>query len=127
MPRRRRAWAAWNYHIPQDRTRHVAVTYNMNILQSLDAEKQYLVTLNADQKINPNKIIRRVQYEHPIYSRNAVAAQQRQAALNIDRTFFCGAYWRNGFHEDGVVSALNAVEHFEQRLSDGQLYLRRAS
>lgn len=127
MPRRRRTWAAWNYHIPQDRTRHVAVTYNMNILQSLDAEKQYLVTLNADEKINPNKIIRRVQYEHPIYSRNSVVAQQRQAALNIDRTFFCGAYWRNGFHEDGVVSALNAVEHFEQRLSDGQLYLRRAS
>lgn len=127
MPKRRRAWAAWNYHIPRDSTRHVAVTYNMNILQSLDAERQYLVTLNEDRHIDPDKIIRRVQYEHPIYSRHAVVAQQRQAALNIDRTFFCGAYWRNGFHEDGVVSALDAVEHFKLRLSDAQLYLRRAS
>ncbi len=127
MPQRRHAWAAWNYHIPQDPACHVAVTYNMNILQSLDARKQYLVTLNNDRQIDPDKIIRRVQYEHPIYSRRAVIAQQRQAVLNIDRTFFCGAYWRNGFHEDGVVSALNAVEHFEQRLADEKLYLRRAS
>ena len=127
MPRRRRAWAAWNYHIPQDSTRNVAVTYNMNILQSLDAQKQYCVTLNSDQNIDPDKIIERVQYEHPIYSGAAVAAQQRQADINIDRTFYCGAYWRNGFHEDGVVSALDALEHFEQRLADAELHLRRAS
>jgi predicted NAD/FAD-binding protein len=127
LPRRRRVWAAWNYHLPRDGARHVAVTYNMNLLQGLDARKQYCVTLNADQQIDSNKIIRRVQYEHPIYSREAVAAQNRQAEINSDRTFFCGAYWRNGFHEDGVVSALNAVEHFEQRLADGQLHLRRAS
>jgi predicted NAD/FAD-binding protein len=127
MPKRRRAWAAWNYHIPQDSTRHVAVTYNMNILQKLEANNQYMVTLNNDQDIDPCKIIRRIQYEHPIYSRASVAAQQRQADINCDRTFFCGAYWRNGFHEDGVVSALNALEHFEERLSNGQLHLRRAS
>jgi predicted NAD/FAD-binding protein len=127
LPSRRRAWAAWNYHVPSDSERHVAVTYHMNLLQSLQAGKQYCVTLNADQHINPDKIIRRVQYEHPIYSREAVAAQQRHAEINCDRTFFCGAYWRNGFHEDGVVSALNAVDHFEQRLADGQLHLRRAS
>ena len=127
MPQRRRAWAAWNYHIPADPNRHVAVTYNMNILQELTSQKQYLVTLNTDQHIDPNKIIRRVQYDHPIYSREAVAAQSRQAEINADRTFFCGAYWRNGFHEDGVVSALNAVDHFEQRLADEQLHLRRAS
>jgi predicted NAD/FAD-binding protein len=127
MPSRRRAWAAWNYHIPEDRNRHVAVTYNMNILQGLDAENQYCVTLNSEQNIDPKKIIRRVQYEHPIYSRDAVAAQQRQADLNAGRTFFCGAYWRNGFHEDGVVSALNAVEHFEQGLANAKLHLQRAS
>jgi predicted NAD/FAD-binding protein len=126
MPTRRRAWAAWNYHIPQDSTRHVAVTYNMNILQGLDAEKQYLVTLNNDQHIDPGKIIRRVKYEHPAYSRGSVLAQQRQADINCDRTFFCGAYWRNGFHEDGVVSAFNAIGHFEERLSHGKLHLRRA-
>lgn len=127
MPVRRRAWAAWNYHIPQDSARHVAVTYNMNILQGLTARKQYLVTLNNDRHIDPGKIIRKVQYEHPVYSREAIAAQQRQAALNRGRTFYCGAYWRNGFHEDGVVSALNALEHFKERLTDGKLHLRRAS
>ena len=126
MPGRRRAWAAWNYHLPADPRRHVAVTYNMNILQGLDARRQYLVTLNNDREIDPAKVIRRIRYEHPVYSRGAVAAQARQAELNAGRTFFCGAYWRNGFHEDGVVSALAAVRHFEERLSLGQLHLRRA-
>jgi len=127
MPKKRCAWAAWNYHIPRDSSRHVAVTYNMNILQGLDANKQYLVTLNNDRHIDPDKVIRTVQYEHPVFSRESVAAQRRQAEINDDRTFFCGAYWRSGFHEDGVVSALNALGHFEERLSNGQLHLRRAS
>jgi predicted NAD/FAD-binding protein len=127
MPRRRRAWAAWNYHIPQDSARHVAVTYNMNILQGLRTNHQYLVTLNNDQHIDPNRIIQTVKYEHPIYSQESVAAQKRQADINSDRTFFCGAYWRNGFHEDGVVSALRALERFEERLSNEKLHLRRAS
>ena len=127
MPTSRRAWAAWNYHIPQDLTRHVAVTYNMNILQGFRADNQYLVTLNNDQKINTDKILRRVHYEHPIYSRESVVAQQRQGEINSNRTFYCGAYWRSGFHEDGVVSALSAIKHFKERLSNGQLHLRRAS
>ena len=105
----------------------VAVTYNMNILQGLKANNQYLVTLNSDQHIDPAKVIRTVQYEHPTFSRESVAAQARQAEINRNRTFYCGAYWRNGFHEDGVVSALNALEHFEEELSNGQLHLRRAS
>ena len=127
MPKRRRAWAAWNYHLPLDVERHVAVTYNMNILQGFETNNQYLVTLNNDQDIDPAKVIRTVQYEHPIFSRESVAAQQRQPEINKNRTFYCGAYWRNGFHEDGVVSALNALEHFEEELSNGQLHLRRAS
>ena len=127
MPNRRRAWAAWNCHVPQNANRHVAVTYNLNILQGLRADNQYMVTLNNDRHIDPQKIMKRFQYEHPIYSRESVAAQQRQSDLNIGRTFYCGAYWRNGFHEDGVVSAINAIGHFEERLSDGQLHLRRAS
>jgi len=127
MPKKQCAWAAWNYHIPRDSARHVAVTYNMNILQGLKANKQYLVSLNNDRHIDPGKVIRTVQYEHPVYSRESVAAQRRQREINEDRTFFCGAYWRNGFHEDGVVSALSALGHFEERLSNGQLHLRRAS
>jgi predicted NAD/FAD-binding protein len=126
LPKRRRAWAAWNYHIPKDPYRHVAVTYNMNMLQGLDCEEQYCVTLNNDREIDPAKVIRRIQYQHPVFSREAVAAQLRQVELNTERTYFCGAYWRNGFHEDGVVSALNAIAHFEERQSRGELHLRRA-
>jgi predicted NAD/FAD-binding protein len=126
MPTRKRAWAAWNYHIPQDPDRHVAVTYNMNILQGLETQNEYLVTLNDGRHIDPAKIIQRIAYDHPIYSQEAVRAQSRQADINCDRTFYCGAYWRNGFHEDGVVSALQAVQHFEERLASEQLHLRRA-
>ena len=126
LPTRRRAWAAWNYHIPENQHGQVAVTYNMNMLQSIDCDKQYCVTLNNDRRIDPSKVIRRIQYQHPVYSREAVAAQLRQAEVNADHTFFCGAYWRNGFHEDGVVSALNAIAHFEERQSRAELHLRRA-
>jgi predicted NAD/FAD-binding protein len=126
MPARRKTWAAWNYHIPQDAARHIAVTYNMNILQGLVAEDQYCVTLNDDSRIAPDRIIKRVRYEHPMFSREAVRAQQRHEELNGDRLFFCGAYWRNGFHEDGVVSALAAVQHFEEWHRDAELHLRRA-
>ncbi len=127
MPRRKKTWAAWNYQIPTDPERHVAVTYNMNILQGLSAQNQYCVTLNNDQDIRADRIIKRIRYEHPMYTREAVAAQSRQQELNVDRSYFCGAYWRNGFHEDGVTSALNAVQHFEEWLSDEELHLRRAS
>lgn len=127
MPRRRRAWAAWNYRLPENPRRQVAVTYNMNILQSIDSATQYCVTLNDDRHIDPARIIRRVQYEHPIINAESVAAQARQAEINADRTFYCGAYWRNGFHEDGVASAIAALAHFEKRLDHGQLHLRRAS
>ena len=127
MPQRRRAWAAWNYHVADVEQRHVSVTYHMNTLQSLDARRDYLVTLNNSQRIDPEKVIRSVQYTHPVYTLETVAAQRRQPEINCDRTFFCGAYWRNGFHEDGVVSAQDAVRHFEERHSHGKLYLRRAS
>ncbi len=127
LPKRRRAWAAWNYHIPDDPRAHVAVTYSMNILQGLRCREQYCVTLNNDQKIDRERILRRIGYEHPVYTRGTVAAQKRQAEMNSDRTYYCGAYWRNGFHEDGVVSALAALGHFEERLRHAELYLRRAS
>lgn len=127
LPRRRRAWSSWNYMIPRDDRNRVAVSYNMNILQGLDAQRTYVVTLNDTDRIDKSKIIRRVQYDHPVFSLPTISAQKRQAELNCDRTFYCGAYWRNGFHEDGVVSAMNAVRHFEERLQREQLHLRRAS
>lgn len=127
MPSRKKAWAAWNYHISADPDRHVAVTYNMNILQGLRARDQYCVTLNNEAEIRTDRIIKRVRYEHPMYTREAVAAQARHREVNRDGFFFCGAYWRNGFHEDGVVSALTAIEHFEEWQQDAELHLRRAS
>ena len=127
MPRRRKAWAAWNYHVPTDTDRQVAVTYNMNILQGLRAANQYCVTLNNASSIRTDRIIKRICYGHPIVTRESVRAQARHKEMNSDRLFFCGAYWRNGFHEDGVVSALNAVQHFEEWRRNEELHLRRAS
>lgn len=127
LPKRRRAWSSWNYTVPSDRREQVAVSYNMNILQGLDAEQTYIVTLNDTRSIDPSRVICRVDYEHPVYTLDTIVAQQRQQEINCERTYFCGAYWRNGFHEDGVVSALRAVDHFEERLCRGELHLRRAS
>jgi predicted NAD/FAD-binding protein len=119
MPRRRRAWAAWNYHIPKRSQERVALTYNMNILQGIRAPAQFCVSLNHTEAIRPDKIIQRFQYRHPVFTSAAVAAQQRQADINGAKgTYFCGAYWRNGFHEDGVVSALEALKHFRDRLQN---------
>ncbi len=121
MPRRRRAWAAWNYHLPANRSRdpqRVSLTYNMNILQSLEAQQQFLVTLNNTDAINPKRIIRSFEYEHPVFSPRAVAAQSRHREINGSRhTYYCGAYWRYGFHEDGVVSAINALDHLADDLA----------
>jgi predicted NAD/FAD-binding protein len=115
MPRRRRAWAAWNYHMPVNEQERVALTYNMNILQGIEAPVQFCVTLNHSKAIDPAKIIQRVQYRHPVFTPEAVEAQTRQKEINGRyRTYYCGAYWRNGFHEDGVVSALNALQHFKE-------------
>ena len=107
LPQHRRAWASWNYHLPKEPLDQVAVTYQMNILQGLRSPEPFCVTLNREDAIRPDKIIRRFVYEHPVYSRVAVASQQRHAEVSgHNRTHFCGAYWGYGFHEDGVKSAL---------------------
>lgn len=114
LPRRRLAWAAWNYHVMPDRRGPVALTYNMNILQRLEAPKPFLVTLNRGDEIDPSHVIQRISYRHPLFTPASVGAQSRQRELNgAHGTYFCGAWWQNGFHEDGVVSALRAVTHFE--------------
>ena len=114
LPRSRRAWAAWNYHVLREPGERVALTYNMNILQSLAARETFCVTLNRTARIRPERILRRITYRHPLFTPSAVAAQQRQQELNgAHRAYFCGTYWRFGFHEDGVVSALAALRHFE--------------
>ncbi len=115
MPKRKLAWAAWNYHVTNPHAEQVAVTYNMNILQNLQSKEPLLVTLNHTNRINPAKVINRLKYMHPVYTLAGAAAQARHAEISgKNRTGFAGAYWRNGFHEDGVVSALEAIKHFEQ-------------
>ncbi len=118
LPKRPLAWASWNYHIPWRSKRRVSVTYYMNRLQSLNAPFHFCVTLNPTQPIDTQKIIRRIVYHHPFFSPEGVAAQKRRHEINgIKRTFYCGAYWGNGFHEDGVKSALAVCSHFGERLN----------
>ncbi|MBQ1783848.1 MAG: FAD-dependent oxidoreductase [Gammaproteobacteria bacterium] len=111
LPKRRKAWASWNYNLNGDHQAPAAVTYNMNILQRLDAPVTFCVTLNASDRIDPAKVLGRYRYSHPQFSVAAFEAQQRWAEISgINHTHFCGAYWFNGFHEDGVRSAVRVVE-----------------
>ena len=105
LPRRRRAWASWNYHLLEEPIGKPTVTYHMNRLQTLRAERELCVTLNHSHAIDPDTIIRTIPYAHPVYTGEGQAAQQRHAEISgNDRTHYCGAYWGWGFHEDGVVS-----------------------
>jgi predicted NAD/FAD-binding protein len=127
LPKSRRAWAAWNYLRKRDDSGQVTVTYNMNILQKLQSDTTFCVTLNDTQSIDPDRILQRIRYQHPVFTTAGVAAQQRQQEINgRNRTWYCGAYWRNGFHEDGVVSALNALKDFREHIDHEQPNLRRA-
>jgi predicted NAD/FAD-binding protein len=114
LPRRRLAWAGWNYHVLPPGHGPIALTYNMNILQRLDAPTPFLVTLNRSDAIDPARIIKRMTYEHPLFTPASVAAQARQRELNgAGGTYYCGAWLGNGFHEDGVVSAQRALADFQ--------------
>jgi predicted NAD/FAD-binding protein len=116
LPRRRRAWASWNYHLlerPGDRT---TVTYHMNKLQSLSTDVQLCVTLNRTDAIDPERVLRTISYAHPVFTRDGVTAQRRAEEINgRNRTSYCGAYWGWGFHEDGVASAARAAERLGGR------------
>ncbi len=127
LPRQRRAWAAWNYHRRADYTRPAAVTYNMNILQGLRSRHTFCVTLNNNEAIDESRILRRMQYAHPLFTEKGMLAQQRHCEINgHHRCFYAGAYWRYGFHEDGVVSAIHALQHFNEHLGYEQQTVRRA-
>lgn len=107
LPRAPRAWASWNYHRLPEPQRYVTVTYNMNLLQSLQTQQTFCVTLNRTAAIDPRLILRTMTYHHPVYTAHSIAAQKQYASINgVNRTYFCGAYWGNGFHEDGANSAL---------------------
>ncbi|WP_176506738.1 MULTISPECIES: NAD(P)/FAD-dependent oxidoreductase [Pseudomonas] len=117
LPRRRRAWASWNYRLGGSEEAPAALTYDMNILQGIDAPVTFCVSLNQTALIDPAQILARFEYAHPQYSLAAVAAQARQGELQGPlHSYYCGAYWANGFHEDGVLSALNVARHFGEQL-----------
>jgi predicted NAD/FAD-binding protein len=128
MPSRPRAWASWNYRLPDNSRDRVTLTYHMNRLQGLREQEQYFVTLNSSREIAAESVIREIGYDHPVFTTEAVEAQQRKADIDgANRTYYCGAYWRYGFHEDGVVSALSALQRFEQEEENAQQHLQRAS
>lgn len=113
LPKRRLAWASWNYHLDSNQSRPACVTYNMNILQGLDSDTTFCVTLNNTDKIDTSKIIQTFHYSHPIFNQKSLAAQQRRLEIcGKNNTHFTGAYWHNGFHEDGVRSAVEVAQRF---------------
>jgi predicted NAD/FAD-binding protein len=138
LPRRRRAWASWNYHRrpAAPATSRVAVTYNLTRLQSLPTRRQFLLTLNADETIDPRTVLHRQTYSHPVFDSAALRAQGRHGEISgVHRTWYCGAYWGYGFHEDGVRSAAAVCSALktnlatspsqlpERETADAQLYL----
>ena len=117
LPKRRVAWSSWNYLLDQNKHDPVALTYNMNILQNLNSSKTFCVTLNSLESIDKNKIIKNLSYEHPLFTIEGINAQKRKREISgHNNTYYCGAYWRNGFHEDGVVSALDVCSQFGESL-----------
>lgn len=117
LPVRRKAWASWNYRLGGPEQAPAALTYDMNILQGLDAPETFCVSLNQSALIDPDKVLARFDYAHPQYSLAALAAQARRSEIQgPQHSYYCGAYWANGFHEDGVVSALQVAELFGERL-----------
>lgn len=117
LPRRRRCWAAWNYRLTGDTARPAAVTYNMTMLQGLGTRVPICVTLNDTRAIEPGRILGRFTYHHPLYTIPGEEARERWGRISgVNGTHYCGAYWGNGFHEDGVSSALRVCEQLGVRL-----------
>ena len=116
-PPRKRDWAAWNYHLLTQSQNRVAVTYDINLLQGLDAPETFCVTLNRSEAIDPARILYRTTYHHPVFTEAGVRAQARRDEISgVNRTWYCGAYWSYGFHEDGVNSGLAVGQGLQERL-----------
>ncbi|MCK8103917.1 NAD(P)/FAD-dependent oxidoreductase [Pseudoalteromonas sp. 2CM36K] len=111
LPDRKAAWASWNYLLNNNTDKAAVVTYQMNILQGIKSDTQFCVTLNHLEGINQSKILREFTYHHPVFNQLSIAAQQQKHTVDgQNNTYFCGAYWYNGFHEDGVRSAVDVAK-----------------
>lgn len=111
MPKKRLCWASWNYRLPE--SGHPTIHYWMNRLQGVSDTQNYFVSLNADSDIAPSRVLRRIQYEHPLFNRAATGAQKELPLLNqissSQTTYYAGAWFKYGFHEDGFTSALECA------------------
>ena len=118
LPKRKKAWSSWNYFRHQ-KSKNVVLTYNMNILQRLSSPETFCVTINDPGVVDPTKIIKKINYEHPLFTYESVSAQKKINEVNANkRVLFCGAYCGNGFHEDGLKSALNVCNQFNLSIDD---------
>jgi predicted NAD/FAD-binding protein len=110
LPKRKAAWASWNYLLTDNLDKAAVVTYQMNILQGITSKTQFCVTLNHREGIDKTKILREFTYHHPVFNKTSIAAQQQKQLIDgANNSYFCGAYWYNGFHEDGVKSAVDVA------------------
>ena len=117
LPKRRKVWASWNYHLPSRPHPVATLTYDMSILQSIKAPAELCETLNRSDLIDPAKVLMAMDYAHPAYNVDAIQAQRRRSEISgVNRTHYCGAYWGYGFHEDGVNSALAVGRDFGKTL-----------
>lgn len=110
LPALKRAWASWNYRIKGEDSSPPVLTYNMNILQGLQAEDTFCVTLNDTDNIDPDRVLGQFEYSHPVFNQKSLAAARRWQEISGDQTWYCGAYWANGFHEDGCRSAFRVAD-----------------
>ncbi len=110
LPQNKTTWSSWNYKLYKEQQSQATLTYNMNILQGISAPETFCVTLNDTQQIDPSKILAEFNYAHPVFNQKVMEIQGRWQEVNGQKnTWYCGAYWRNGFHEDGVVSGIKAA------------------
>lgn len=117
MPETKKAWASWNYRVPEQRSGDVTVTYNMNMLQRLDSRRTYCVSLNQSAGVQQSRVIRRIKYEHPLFIPGRSQAQaEHESMIRRRGVSYCGAYWGYGFHEDGVRSGLAVCKAFDMEL-----------
>ncbi len=117
LPKNRKAWAPWNYHLREDKEQVPTLTYNMNMLQQIPAPEVLCVTLNETESVDPSKILGRYDKSHPVFNKESIVAQKRYDEIGgKNNTYFCGAYWFNGFHEDGVNSALRVAKAFGEEI-----------
>ena len=117
LPKRKLAWASWNYQLDSNPGSPVVLTYNMNILQGLDCDETFCVTLNDHQSVDKSKVLKKITYHHPLFTVKGIEAQKRKLEISgVNNTYYCGAYWHNGFHEDGVASAIEVCKHFGEQI-----------